>query len=454
MAFWNRSRERRERELAELDRLEKTAGAALVRTDERARLADDDLGFAVAELGEAEAAGLADALRYARERLREAFQVHQLLHDHIPETDEQRRAGFSQIIALCESAEAALGEQAAAVATRRASLRRTPSAIGQVRAEVARVQGQIDEARESLARLAERYTDDALLPVADNPAQAERLLEFAARSAEVADKRLAGQQPGEADAAARAAAETAQRAEGLLRAVGTFEIEALRAEAALGAMIAESRAEIASARALPAPQRAGAIDAAISALQAALAELPPPGEPNDPVSSLTRVRQANSALDDAVRDRTERDERSRRVRAQLGPALDDAERQVASARGVVDDYRAPVGPDARTRLAEAERELAGARAASAPERALHGARRAAALAAEAASLAHRDIARAGSGQRWDGGWNGGGWDDGWGRSRGRSGGSGALGAVLGGMVLGGILDDLGDIGDFGDFGDF
>jgi hypothetical protein len=450
MAFWNRSRERRERDLAELDRLEKTAGAALVRTDERIRLADDELGFAVAELGEAETAELAGALQRARERLGEAFYVHQLLHDHVPETDEQRREGFSRIIALCESAEAALGEQAAAVATRRASLRRTPSAIEQVRVEVGRVQGELDGARHTLARLAEQYTDDALLPVEDNPAQAERLLEFAARSAEVAGKRLADQQPGEAEAAARAAAETAQRADGLLRAVASFEIEALRAEAALGAMIAESRTEIASARALPAPQRAGGIDAAIVALEAALAELPPPGERSDPIASLTRVRQANTALDDAVRDRTERDERSRRVQAQLGPALDDAERQVASARGVIDDYRAPVGPDARTRLAEAERELAGARAATDPERALHGARRAAALAAEAASLAHRDLARAGSGQRWDGGWNDG-YDDGWGRPRGRSGGSGALGAVLGGMVLGGILDDLGDMGDFGDF---
>ena len=450
MAWW-KNRERAEADRRELERLEATAGAALVRTDERVRLADDELGFAVAELGETETTELAGALQRARERLGEAFHLHQLLHDHVPETDEQRREWFTRIIGLCESAETVLGEQAAAVATRRASLRRTPSAIEQVRAEVARVQGEIDEARQTLARLADRYTDDALLPVADNPAQAARLLEFAERSAEVAGKRLAAQQPGEADAAARAAAETAQRADGLLHAVAAFEIEALRAEAALGAMIAESRTEIASARALPGPQRAGAIDAAIAALESALAELPHAGEPSDPVSSLTRVRRANTALDDAVRDRFERDERSRRVQAQLGPALDDAERQVAGARAVVDDYRAPVGPDARTRLAEAERELAVARAATDAERALHAARRAAALAAEAASLAHRDIARSGVGQRWDGGWNGPGGDSWGGRPYGRPGGSGGLGAVLGGMVLGGILDDLGDLGDFGDF---
>ncbi|TWH28886.1 hypothetical protein L600_003600000290 [Isoptericola variabilis J7] len=418
---WGRSRRRtRDREAAAaLERLEQEAGTALVRTDERVRLAGDELDFAVAELGEAEAAGLSAAVREARERLREAFHLHQLLHDHVPDTDEQRRDWFARIVALCRAADEAVAEQVRAVAARRADVRRAPSAVEHVRRELERVRGDVAKARATLGRLAERYTDEALLPVADNPTQAERLLEFA-------------------DGAARAAADTVRRADGLLRAVEEFEVEALRAESALGAMIAESRAELATARALPAHQRAGAVDAAVAALEEALADLPRPGERADPVASLTRVRRANTALDDAVADQLERVQRERHARAQLGPALDDAERQIATARSVVDDYRAPVGPDARTRLAEAEGELARARGEQDPERALATARRAATLAAEAATTARRDIARAG--QRYPGGT--------WGDPRGpRGGGSGALGAVLGGMVLGGILEDLGDIGD-------
>ncbi|MGF0116782.1 hypothetical protein ACQFYA_10700 [Promicromonospora sp. Marseille-Q5078] len=442
----------RDRE-AELERMGVEAGSALVRADERARLAEDELAFAVAELGERETRDLAPTLRRARERLGEAFHLNQLLHDHVPDTDQQRHEWSARIVDLCRSAGASLDELDSGLASLRQTVRATPDVVARVDKELARVRESIPGARADLERLRGQYAEQALLPVADNPEQAERLLEFAGRSAAAARKRLTTQQVAEAGAAARAAEEAVRRAEGLLRAVDDYEAEALRAESALGAIVAESRAELAQARALPGSQRAGRIDGAVTALEDALAELPPPGRPGDPVGALTRVREANTALDDAVAERTEQDERARRAASRLGPALDDAERQLASARSVVDDYRAPVGPDARTRLAEAEREVAEARAAQDPERGVAAARRGAALAAEAATLAHRDIARSGHGQRWDGGYNGG-YDGGWqGDPRRRQvgrGGSDVFGAVLGGMVLGGILDDIGDIGDMFD----
>ncbi|GAA1735629.1 hypothetical protein GCM10009809_33530 [Isoptericola hypogeus] len=452
VAVWlRRRRTARERAVSdELERLGTAAGSALVRADERARLAEDELSFAVAELGERDTADLAPLLRRARERLGEAFHLHQLLHDHVPDTEEQRREWFSRVVDLCRSADGLLDELDSGLSARRTTVRATPEVLERVDGEVTKVRARIADAHDDVARLRASYSDNALRPVADNPEQAERLLEFASRSTAAARRRLAAQQTGEAGAAARAAEESVRRAEGLLVAVADFESEALRAEAALGAMVAESRTELAQARALPAPQRAGRVDTAIAALEDSLAALPAPGAPADPVASLSRVREANTALDDAVADQVERDQRQRRMSAQLAPALDDAERQVAAARAVVDDYRAPVGPDARTRLAEAERELTAARAEHDPERAVAAARRAAALAAEAATLAHRDIARGGHGQRWDGGWNGprqgGGYGGGYGGRRGS--GSDVFGAVLGGMVLGGILDDLGDLGDF------
>lgn len=461
VVFWAARRRRaargRAQDLeAELQRLGLEAGSALVRADERARLAEDELAFAQAELGDRETRELAPTLRRARERLSEAFHHNQLLHDHVPDTDQQRREWSARIVDLCRSADASLDELDRGLAALRQTVRSTPDAVDRVDAELARVREAVPAARADLERLREQYAERALLPVADNPEQAERLLEFAGRSTAAARKRLTTQQVAEAGAAARAAEEAVRRAEGLLRAVDDYEAEALRAEAALGAIVAESRAELAVARALPAAQRAGRIDGAVTALEDALSALPAPGDPGDPVGSLTRVREANTALDDAVAERAERDERARRAASRLGPALDDAERQLAAARSVVDDYRAPVGPDARTRLAEAEREVAQARAAEDPERGVAAARRGAALAAEAATLAHRDIARSGQGQRWDGGYNGGpdgyGGGYGWqgGRRPGGRGGSDVFGAVLGGMVLGGILDDIGDIGDIFD----
>lgn len=437
-----RRKERRLEQAAQLERLATEAGSELVRTDERVRLAEDELGFAVAQLGEREAQDLAAALQKARARLSEAFHLNQLLHDHVPDTDAQRYEWNSRIVELCRSADAAVSEQTAALAERRATVRRTPTAIEEVRAEAERVRGLVPEARATLAALTDRYTDAALQPVAANADQAERLLQFAERSATVAGKKLAGDRGRDADAAVQAAAETVRRAEGLLEAVEQFEMEALRAEATLGAMIAESRSELAAARAMPAATRAGRIEGAISGLEQALAELPGPGERTDPVGSLTRVRQANTALDDAVAAHQEAGRRAEQVRAQLQTALDDAYQQIGAARQVIDDYRAPVGPDARTRLAEAERELAEAAGERDDERALGRARRAAALAAEARALAHRDLAR----QQGYGGYGYGGGYGGWeGVPRGRSGSGDMLGGILGGLVIGGMLDGIGDM---------
>lgn len=443
-----RGRAQREAEAAQLaerlQRLELEAGSALVRTDERLRLADDDAGFALAQLGEQEAAGVTRALGQARAHLQEAFRFQQLLHDDVPDTDQQRHEWYTRILELTRSADAVVAEQKSVLAARREAAGRIPQTVAKVKGDVERVRALLTGAERTLDELRGRYTETALQAVASNPEQASRLVEFASRSADVAAKKLTESRGRDAESAATAAEEAVHRAEGLLDAVDRFEMEALAAEATLGAMIAESREEIAAARALPAAQRSGTVDAAIAGLEQALASLPAPGAPSDPIGGLTRVRQANTALDDAVAAVHESARRVDAARAHLSTAFDDAERQILAARRAVDDYRAPVGPEARTRLAEAERELGEARGERDPERQLTRARRAASLAAESAAMANRDLANAGWEQQRYGqqGYGYGGW-----QGQQRQGGN-MLGGILGGMVLGGILDDIGDI--FGD----
>jgi hypothetical protein len=166
--------------------------------------------------------------------------------------------------------------------------------------------------------------------------------------------------------------------------------------------------------------------------------MPALGDRVDPVGSLSALRLANSALDDAVAERTERAERQERLRTQLVTAIDDAERQIAAARQLITDYSAPIGPDARTRLAEAERGLTEITEEREPEPAIARARRAATLAAEAAVLARADLERTQSYVGPD-------------YRRGGSGrGQDVFGAVLGGLAIGGLLDGLGDMSDFFD----
>jgi hypothetical protein len=440
----NQLRIEQERQVAgQLTELEQRAGSALVRADERVRLAGDELGFAIAEFGDAAVVDFRAALQRAKQRLAEAFQLNQRLSDHVPDTAEQRRDWNERIISLCQSAESSLREQSEAFAARRAEAHRVPSEIDRVRAEAERIRQSLPSARATLAGLAERYSADALAPIAANADQAEQLLQFAQRSTEVAEARLSASRGAEASAALQAAAESTQRAEALVDAIDSFEVEAIKAEAALAAMIAESNAELAAARQLPEPTRRASIDPAIERLERALASLPAPGSLRDPVGALSAVREANTALDDAVAEHSQQADRRERLRAQLVTAMDDAERQIAAARGLVLDYGAPVGPDARTRLAEAERELAELPVEREPEPAIRRARRAAALAAEAAAIARADLERMHAAR-----YGGYGVPPGYGSS---GSGSGVIGGVLGGLAIGGLLDGLGDLGDFGDF---
>ncbi len=408
---------------------ERAAGAALVRTDERIRLAEDEMGFAIADFGEQAGAEFTPALDRARQRLSEAFQLNQRLSDHVPDTPEQRREWVERILSLCASADSTLDEVQGALAARRSAAYRMPVRVDEVHAALQRVRDAIPTARDDVQRLAERYSADALAPIATNPDQAEQLLAFAERSREVALSRMSAARDGEADVALQAAAETVSRAESLLGAVESFEVEAIRAEATLAAMVAESQVELTEARALPEASRRGRIDDAVAELERTLAALPVAGAALDPIGALSMVRRANTALDEAVAERLRSAERTSRLRSQLVTAIDDAERQIEAARQIVNDYRAPIGPDARTRLAAAERELAGLTDEREPEPALARARRASGLAAEAAALARGDLTAAQ-------------------RAPGRVGGAHVLGGVLGGLAIGGLLEQLGDLEDF------
>jgi hypothetical protein len=232
-----------------------------------------------------------------------------------------------------------------------------------------------------------------------------------------------------------------RRATAMLDALETYEIEALRAESTLAAVVEDSRNDLVTARS--APQSPAVVEAA-RALTAALAALPPSGEKTDPLSDLTHLREANTALDAAVAAAVERAANPLPSVAQVEHAFDDADRQLSVARDVIAGQRGWIGADARTRLAEAERlraELPGPRSLVEDDRpaAIDAARRVAYLASEALQYAQRDIDEA----RPYGGWGQPGAypQQGWG-GRPRSGMGDVMGGVLGGLVIGGLIDDI------------
>jgi len=280
----------------------------------------------------------------------------------------------------------------------------------------------------------------------------EQLLGFAEHSAGISERRREAGQREQANLALEACTEAARRAATLIDAVETFEVEALRAESTLSAIVEDSREDIVVALKEP---HSPAVSAAIAELQTALASLPAAGVNTDPFTLLSRLRTANAGLDEAIAKARERAARPIPPLEHVRHSIDDADRQLAVARDVIAGHRGWIGADARTRLAEAERiridldRYLGTSASVATsidedhrEQAMAMSRRVAFLAGEALQLAQRDINSSrpqGGPDQW-----GGGPQQGWGGGRRGGGGNDLMGGILGGLVIGSLLDGMFD----------
>lgn len=437
--FWGSRKQERAQRAQEDAELGRRAGAALVEVDERLRTTADELTFAELELGRDATRELREALEAVRQHLGEAFQLHQLNHDEIPDTPEELRTRGARIIQLCDWAEDLLDDRLQALAEPVARARRAPEIIDGIRAQVERDRDRIPRVEAVLVRLAERYSPDAMRKIAGNTREAGQLLDFAVHGADISTARRESGQREQANLALETAIEASRRATTLLDAVDTFEVEALRAESTLDAIVDDSRQDVAAAREF---RSVPAVAEATVALENELAALAPAGTKPDPFTELTRLRAANAALDAAVAKARERAERPVPPEAHVRHAIDDADRQLGVARTVISGHRGWIGADARTRLAEAERlRLDLGAVAATPiaeddrEQALADARRCGQLAAEALHLAQRDI----DSSRPNDGWGG------QGGQGGRRGGGGDLASgILGGLVIGSILDGIFD----------
>ncbi|GAA2004247.1 hypothetical protein [Microbacterium ulmi] len=444
--FWGTRKKEREQLDAQDADLARRARSALVAADERIRTTTDELAFAEAELGIQPTKDLRDALAAVTHHLGEAFHLNQLNHDEIPDTAEELRTRNARILQLCEWADELLDDRTGALAEPIARARRAPEILASVRRDAAALRARIPHIRETIGRLAARYSADALAQVDANPSEAEQLIGFAEHSASVAERRREAGQREQANLALEASIESIRRAEALVDAVENYEIEALRAESTLAAIIDDSRGDLIAVRTAP---QAPTVLAAAAALDAALRSLPAAGVNTDPFAHLTRLREANTALDSAIAAERERAARPVIPPEQVRNAIDDADRQLAIVKDVIAGHRGWIGADARTRVAEADRTrtdldaFLGQRASTLAqpileeqrEHALALARRVAFLANEGLQLAQRDI----DSSRPPGGpgsWGGPG--------QGQGQGGNMLGGILGGLVIGSILDGIFD----------
>ena len=143
------------------------------------------------------------------------------------------------------------------------------------------------------------------------------------------------------------------------------------------------------------------------------------------MGTFTRLTQADADLDRLLASVTEQREAAERLARASQQAVSAAQSRVKAVSDFIDTRRGSIGPEARTRLSEANRQLEAAQAKQESDltEAIAHANGAAMLAAQAQSLANDDVRSA---QRSYTSQYGGG-----GRSN--------MGAVIGGIIIGNIL---------------
>ena len=406
--------------------------------DDSLKTSEQELGFAVAQFGDAAAAPFTAALAEAQGEVARAFQLKQQLDDATPEAPADRRAMSLEIVELCEQADAALDAQADTFDELRALEKNAPAELVRVRSDRDTLAARLPAAEAALEALTSRYSPAALAPLSANPAKAGELLDLVESSSVAGDRAVSLGDPARAAVAVRAARAALGQAAQLLTAIESAGENLDAATAKIDAVLADTRQDLAAARAMadsPASAPSAALASAIAAAGAAVTAEDAQAS-GDPMARLARLSEANSALDRAFGPARDAAEKVARARTALDSTIATARSQITVAGDFITTRRGAIGEGARTRLSEAMRrlDLAVSMATNDPVAALGEAQQATALAHSATELASQDVNSYSSGL-----------------GQSTHGGQADLGGLLGGLAAG-ILLGGNRRGGFGGFG--
>lgn len=417
-----------------VEELRRKSGSLLIEADDAIKSSEQELGFAQAQYGDAAVGNFTKALQDAKGHMSESFKLQQQLDDHIPDTEEQQRTWLGEIIRRSEAALASLQEQKADFDSLRELEKNAPQALAAVSAGASEAEAKIASAERSLAELRAKYAESALVQVGDNINQAKERLAFVQNASVTAQEKLSAGEGSLAAVAVRAAEESLHQTNVLIGAITKVAGSLDEARTGLESAVVDTSQDLAQARALiqsgAHPELAGPVAAVEAALAQVKAEIQ--GGKIDPIATLERVETAHQSLDGALSGIRDQQEQTRRAQASLQQSIMSAQAQISATSDYITARRGGVGTEARTRLAEAQRNLDYALSISRtdPVTALQYAQQAHSLAAQAAQQAQSDVDHFGGYA-----------NQGYGRGGmfGGGGGGGLGGAILGGILINSIL---------------
>lgn len=432
-----------------IEELRRKSGSLLVEADDVIKSSEQELGFAQAQYGDSAVGHFTKALAEAKAHMSESFKLQQQLDDHIPDTEEQQRAWLGEIIRRSEAALASLKEQKADFDSLRELEKNAPQALATVNAGARDADAKIANAEQSLAALRSKYAESALTQVSDNILQAKERLAFVQNATATAQQKLGEGEASLAAVAVRAAEESLHQTNILLDAIAKVSSNLDEARSSLEGAVIDTSQDLAQARALiqsgAHPELAGPVAGVENALAQVKAEIQ--GGKIDPIATLQRVETAHQSLDQSLSGIRDQQEQARRAQASLQQTIMSAQAQISATSDYITARRGGVGTEARTRLAESQRNLDYALSISRtdPVTALTYAQQAHALAAQAAQLAQADVDHFGGYA-----------NQGYGRGGmfGGGGGGGLGGAILGGILINSILNGGHGGGGWGGGGDW
>ncbi|MGZ4660102.1 MAG: TPM domain-containing protein [Arthrobacter sp.] len=418
-----------------VEELRRKSGSLLIEADDAIKSSEQELGFAQAQYGDSAVGNFTKALDEAKAHMTESFKLQQQLDDHIPDTEEQQRTWLGEIIRRSEAALESLQEQKADFDSLRELEKNAPQALAAVNAGAREADGRISSAENSLQEMRSKYADSALAQVSDNIVQAKERLAFVQNASETAQQKLGEGEGSLAAVAVRAAEESLHQTNVLVEAIAKVAANLDKARNGIEAAVVDTSQDLAQAKAIiqsgAHPELAGPVAAVEAALAQVKSEIQ--GGRIDPIATLQRVETAHQSLDQALTGIRDQQEQARRAQASLQQTIMSAQAQISATSDYITARRGGVGTEARTRLAESQRNLDYALSISRtdPVTALTYAQQAHALAAQAAQLAQADV------DHFDGYAN-----QGFGRGGmfGGGGGGGLGGAILGGILINSILN--------------
>ncbi|MFI8413501.1 TPM domain-containing protein [Paeniglutamicibacter gangotriensis] len=405
------------------------AGSLLIAADDAIRSSEQEVGFAQAQYGEEAVKPFAEDIETAKTHMNESFKLQQQLDDHIPDTEEEQRSWLGEIIRRCEAVNETLETHTEEFASLRELEKNAPEAAAALKTQIDPLRQRVGSVQAQLTELGARYTESALNQVKGNIAEATDRLDFANTAVLTAEAKIAEANTAEAAVAVRAGEDAVHQATVLLDAVAHASADLDKARADLEALVSSAAQDLAQGRALVAngsnPELAGPVAALETALSSVQAQIG--GGKVDPAALLAEVDAGLRPLNEQLNQIRDAQERHRRAADQLQSALRTAQMKISGTDDFIRARRGGVGSRARTRLAEAKRNLDEAlrMASSDPVNALAFAEHASALADQAAREAESDVDGFGGGM--GGGFGGG------------SGGGGLGGAILGGILIDSIL---------------